>query len=268
MTGVQTCALPIYIICQLPEGLQKSIGEGITAKSAIFSSGKYYSLIGYDAYQAYAGLVIIQRTQKMTGRILYDFIIQCGEHLCYTGGGRYTDSDGNTYDGFAINGKIQLISLTSYDSDTGAYFFSYPESSGTRTYMEDGYEYACQIVYANVNMYDNDGTYSHISFKKTNSDLSPHKKFNWGDHLTGTGGNDSQYDITFSEDYDIKNPTSTLNITVKGAEFSSKLFYSNVAPGVDGNLKTKTQLPLNGNKATLELKAYQSLYFQLEDVNR
>lgn len=213
------------------------------------------------------GLIVIERTYKGTGQKFYDFLIQCGEHLCYNGGGRYPDVDGNVYDGFSINGRMQKIALSTY-TENGAYFDVYSSGSLRYNYMFDGYDYSCNIVFCTVNMYDDDGTYSHISFKKTHEDLSPYKKFNWGDHLTGSGGNDSKYDITFDEDYDIKNPTSTLNITVKGAEFSSKLFYSNVAPGVDGNLKTKTQLPLNGNKATLELKAYQSLYFQLEDVNR
>lgn len=52
-TAIDTMSL-YDVICQLPNSLKSSLN--LTSKSAICdnSNGKYYSLVGYDAYQAYA----------------------------------------------------------------------------------------------------------------------------------------------------------------------------------------------------------------------
>lgn len=233
------------VLCQLPRDLRNEIFEKITEKTSVKYQNKYYSLIGFDAYNSIPGLVIVKRvSQKDSSVVYYDFIFSVSEHLCYTRTGDILGYDGKHYNGFIISSKLQMVRLNNYLNGS-AHFQAYPVEAGSLyEYTDSGDQYACDIVFCSKNMVKNDGVYAEITYPKFSDDINPYKHFNWGDHLNL----DDKLDIVLEEEYNISEKNSILNIGINKFKLGYKLFYSNVMFGIDGTLKTKEEITLDSER--------------------
>ncbi len=244
-TDTRPDALSLYdVLCQLPKNLRDEILPHITEKSSVKFQNKYYSVVGFEAYQAISGLIIVRRQDvKKPDVVYYDFILSASEHTCYTRTNSILSWDGTRhFNGFIISSTIQMIRLNTYDKNGVGHFQAYPISGeGGYEYTDAGDMYACDIVFCSKYLVKNDGVYEEVTYSKTNDDINSAKHFNWGDHLNL----DDKLDILLEEEYNISEKTSILNIRINKFALGQKLFYSNVMFGIDGTLKTKEDIILD-----------------------